>query len=305
MSATVPLVARQRRGPRARARTAGWRPRDSAATASAGSTTRWPRATRRIASASSVAGRVLQQEPGRAGLHRPPQVAGPAERRQDHHAAAGHGGPQLRGGREAVEPGHLDVEQRDVGPGLERPRHDLVPAADLGDDVEVGLEGKQRRERAAHHRLVLGEQHPDHVAASPTGDGTGTATRSRKPAAGDRARLEAATERGRPLAQPGEARAGAARPGVAGLVRPAVRAVVFDLDPANAAVDDHADARGRRVAVAQDVRDALPDRPAEDRVDVARQVVGRGLDVAVDAGRRERRPRARELHRQRRLRGSR
>ena len=42
-----------------------------------------------------------------------------------------------------------------------RGRHHLVAAADLGDHLEVGLEVEQRGERAAHQRLVVGEQQPD------------------------------------------------------------------------------------------------------------------------------------------------
>ena len=59
-------------------------------------------------------------------------------------------------------PGHLDVEQRHVGPVLaRRPATTSSPGADLGDHLEVGLEVEQRGERAAHQRLVVGEQQPD------------------------------------------------------------------------------------------------------------------------------------------------
>ena len=39
--------------------------------------------------------------------------------------------------------------------------HYLVPAADLGHHLQVGLQGEQRGQRAAHQRLVIGEQQPD------------------------------------------------------------------------------------------------------------------------------------------------
>ena len=97
---------------------------------------------------------------------------------------------ERRGRGQAVEPGHLDVEQRDVRPVATRGGHDdLVAAADLGDDLEVVLELEQRGERGAHQRLVVGEQQPDHVARL-DGDragsrgrrrGAGTSTRSRQP----------------------------------------------------------------------------------------------------------------------------
>ena len=62
MSATVPLVADSASTSRSRS-DSGLAPSLSAASARAGSTTRWPRATRRIASASSVAGASLSRNP--------------------------------------------------------------------------------------------------------------------------------------------------------------------------------------------------------------------------------------------------
>ena len=98
--------------------------------ASAGSTTRSPACTRRTASASWRGRRVLDDEPARAGLHRAAQVAGPAERRHDEHPDAGQRRAAARGVRaDAVEPGHLDVEQGDVGPVLARRGDHLVAAA--------------------------------------------------------------------------------------------------------------------------------------------------------------------------------
>ena len=47
-----------------------------------------------------------------------------------------------------------------------------VAGADLGDHLEVGLEAEQRGQRAAHQRLVVGEQQPD---------GHGRTTFSEKP----------------------------------------------------------------------------------------------------------------------------
>ena len=102
-----------------------------------------------------------------------------------------------RGGRgEAVEPGHLDVEQRDVGPVFEHRGHDLVAAPDLGHDLEVVLERQQRDERGADERLVVGDQQPDRH---------GTATAIRQPPPRHRAGLDGAADRGDALAQPGDA----------------------------------------------------------------------------------------------------
>jgi hypothetical protein len=71
------------------------------------------------------------------------------------HPAAGELLAQPRRGFDAVHPWHLDVEQGHVGPGLQGGGDDLVAGGDLGDHLEVGLEGQQGGERAAHHVLVL------------------------------------------------------------------------------------------------------------------------------------------------------
>ena len=56
------------------------------------------------------------------------------------------------GGRlEPVEPGHLDVEQRDVGMCRLRSRDHLVAARALRDHVDVLLEGEQRGELSLIH----------------------------------------------------------------------------------------------------------------------------------------------------------
>ena len=71
-------------------------------------------------------------------------------------------GPAYLGGRgDAVEAGHLDVEQRHVGPVLEHGGEYGVAGPDLGDDLQVGLEPEQGRQGAAHEGLVVGEQQPD------------------------------------------------------------------------------------------------------------------------------------------------
>ena len=58
---------------------------------------------------------VLHDEPARAGVQGAPEVAGPTERRDDEGAAAGRDRGQLLGDRDAVEAGHLDVEEAHVG----------------------------------------------------------------------------------------------------------------------------------------------------------------------------------------------
>ena len=44
---------------------------------------------------------------------------------------------------------------------LEHRVGDLVTATHLGHDAQVALEVEQRRQGAAHQRLVVGEQQPD------------------------------------------------------------------------------------------------------------------------------------------------
>ena len=114
--------------------------------------------------------RVLDHEAEHAGLHRPAQVARPAERREHQHLAAGHLAAQGGRGGKPVQAGHLDVEQGDVGSVLERRGDDLVAAGHLGDDLEVVLEVEQHRQRTSYEMLVVGQQDPDHA---------GTSTRSR------------------------------------------------------------------------------------------------------------------------------
>ena len=146
----------------------GFVPSARASSASAGSTTRPPAATRRIASASWAAGASLRRNPERAGLHRPAEVARPPEGRHDDRPTARQGGPELGSGAEAVESRHLDVEQGDVGADLEGRGHDLVAAGDVRDDLEIKLEAQQRDDRAADERLVLGDEDPDHAMGTET-----------------------------------------------------------------------------------------------------------------------------------------
>src|SRR2546423_1281524 len=79
-----------------------------------------------------VGGAILDQERRGARLHRSPQVAGPAEGREDDGLAHGQMAAELPGRPEAVHPGHLDVEQGDVGPHLQSLLDDPGPRGHLG-----------------------------------------------------------------------------------------------------------------------------------------------------------------------------
>ena len=95
---------------------------------------------------------------------------------------------QLARGREAVHPGHLDVQQGHVDVVLGGGPDHLVAPADLGDDLHVGLEGQQRGERLADQGLVVGEEKPDGAGAV----GAGLASRWSRGTLASTGRLPAA-----------------------------------------------------------------------------------------------------------------
>lgn len=47
---------------------------------------------------------------------------------------------QLPGCGEAIDAGQVDVEDRDVGPGVERGGQDLLTALQLSDDLHIAFE---------------------------------------------------------------------------------------------------------------------------------------------------------------------
>ena len=63
----------------------------------------------------------------------------------------------------AVEAGHFEVHERNVDVGCSRNRECLFAVRDLGNDVDVVFETQERREGAAHHRLVVRYKNPDHI----------------------------------------------------------------------------------------------------------------------------------------------
>ena len=74
-----------------------------------------------------------------------------------------------RRGLDAVELGHADVEQRDVGLESLAAEHRLVAVLGLGDDLDLRLGLQHHPQAGSHERLVVGEQDPDrrHVAPPP------------------------------------------------------------------------------------------------------------------------------------------
>ena len=202
--------------------------------------------------------RVLDDEAGRAGFHRAPQVARPPERGQDDHAAAGHLLAQRGGRGQPVHAGHLDVEQGDVRLGRERGRDDLVAPPDLGHDLEVVLEVEQCRECRADERLVVGQQEPDHGSTTATRSCPARSARlagaALRRAAASRAHAAPPSSTPSPRLDPlAQARQPAARPA------DAAPAVVDDLHPARPELDRAV----RGPGVAHHVGHALAHHPAE------------------------------------------
>ena len=253
----------------------GFVPSVRASSASAGSTTRPPAATRRIASASSRRRRVLQEEAGRAGLHRPAEVARPPERRHDDDPA----GRQRRSGAgpprdSPSRPGISMSSRATSGRALERRGTTSSPRATSATTSRSRSSAEQRHDRAADERLVLGERGRRIMRSAVSGDGT---CEPEPAVAAAGARLDA---RRRPSAtrsrRPGEAGAGCRRraPRSSPRRRPRRRStrVVRGSRPRRPSVVPDAGSRaGPAGAVAEDVRDALADRPAEDRVGGRRQ----------------------------------
>jgi hypothetical protein len=90
-------------------------------------------------------GRVFDHEARCAGLHGAAEVAWAPERRHDEHPAGRQSRPQRRpqrrGGADAVQSWHLDVEQGNVGLGTRGGGHHVVAGADLGHHGEIRFQG--------------------------------------------------------------------------------------------------------------------------------------------------------------------
>ena len=100
---------------------------------------------------------------------------------------------------EAVELGHADVHQDDVGPQRAHLVDRLAAVRGLADDLDVGLGVEDHAEAGAHERLVVDEQDADHVRDLQRQHGA-----QDEPAAFARARVERAAVDGDPLAHADE-----------------------------------------------------------------------------------------------------
>jgi hypothetical protein len=101
-----------------------------------------------------------------AGAQRVDDVLVEAEGGEDENALA----REPAGGLDPVHARHSDVHQHDVGAVLGRRDDRLLAGFGLGDDLDVAGRLEHRLETRAHHRLVVGDDHPQlahPVPASP------------------------------------------------------------------------------------------------------------------------------------------
>src|SRR4029077_13503896 len=98
----------------------------------------------------------LQQESARPGTKRTEDVLVEVKGRQNDHA----GTSQLRvgrdqmGGLDAVQPGHADVHQHDIGLIPARNSDGIAPVARFLDDVDVLLAGENRAKAVADEGVI-------------------------------------------------------------------------------------------------------------------------------------------------------
>jgi len=86
---------------------------------------------------------------------------------------------------EAVEPGHLHVEQEQIDGQPLQHFHRLDAVAALGDDVDVVATGEQDSNRRARIRLVVDDRHAQHhcPGAVPSRSGSGSTSVAHTPVA--------------------------------------------------------------------------------------------------------------------------
>ena len=111
-----------------------------------------------------LGGRVLEDEPGCAGVERPPERIVVVERREHEHRRRRLALVEQPGRRHAVHPAHAHVHQDEIGLVGGDCRYDLVAVGALGDDLEAVGGREDAGDARAHDRLVVDHQHADHVA---------------------------------------------------------------------------------------------------------------------------------------------
>ena len=120
-----------------------------------------PAATVRIAAIELLGLLVLQDEAAGAGAERLVDVLVEVEGREDQDPGLAVGREDLPGGLKAVQLGHPNVHEHDVGLKARSLMNGLVAVGGLGHDVDVVLAGEQHPEARAHHRLIVGHEDAD------------------------------------------------------------------------------------------------------------------------------------------------
>ena len=85
------------------------------------------------------------------------------EGRQDEDPGLSVGGHDLLGGAQAVEDGHSDVHEDDVGGQLIDEGDGFGAGVGLPDDGHVGLGVEDQTESGTNHLLVIGQEESDRV----------------------------------------------------------------------------------------------------------------------------------------------
>jgi len=121
---------------------------------------------------------IFEQIARDAGVHRAAQISRACERRHDDDTRLALAAAQLRGNVEAGEQRHLDVREQHVGRELFDAAQGGRSVVRMAHDLDVGLESKQRGERAGNELLVFRDDDADQRAAP---GASGSVTTSRVP----------------------------------------------------------------------------------------------------------------------------
>ena len=73
---------------------------------------------------------------------------------------------------------HVQIEQQHVGAQQPRQPHGVAAAADVADDVEVGMTIEQFAQRLAEERVIVRDQDADRTGTGALGLDRGAATRA-------------------------------------------------------------------------------------------------------------------------------
>src|SRR5262245_24361725 len=107
--------------------------------------------------------RPLEQEARCTGAQGVEDVVVLFEGGQDQHSSAWRGAGELSCRRDAVEIGHADIHQHDVGIEAARSVDGFPSRRGLSDDLHRGISGEELDQAGAHEVVVVGDQHPRHV----------------------------------------------------------------------------------------------------------------------------------------------